>query len=135
MANNPKTNETPRTVAQLEALLAEKEMQLAAMQQAVAHTQPAADAQASAPASAYREDTQQLKRRVTVRLPVTGSNKEPLFVRFGDETFTIKRGVDVSIPYYVWLHLQECQQADDALTLRMNDLTGSFTNGMELYRL
>ena len=54
---------------------------------------------------------------------------------WGDETFTIKRGVDVSIPYYVWLHLQECQQADDALTLRMNDLSGSFTSSVELYKL
>lgn len=123
-----KTNETnTRTVEELEKLLAEKEAQLASFR--------AQNRAPEASASAYRENPDELKRRVTIRLPITGSNKEPLFVRFGDETFTIRRGVDVSIPYYVWLHLMECQQADDALSLRMNDLTGSFANGMELYRL
>lgn len=133
MVANIKTNETePRTVAQLEKLLAEKEEQLARLQETAV---PKPAGQEDKPASAYREDADALKRRVTIRLPISGSNKEPLFVRFGDETFTIRRGTDVSIPYYVWLHLQECQQADDALSLRMNDLTGSFANGMELYRL
>lgn len=130
MATNNKTNLMPvddqRTAEELRALLAEKEEELARLRNA---------AKPAAVPSAYSEDAEQLKRRVSIRLPVSGTNKEPLFVRFGDETFTIKRGADVSIPYYVWLHLQECQQADDALSLRMSDLTGSFVNGMELYRL
>jgi hypothetical protein len=130
MATNNKTNLTPvddqRTAEELRALLAEKEEELTRLRNA---------AKPAAVPSAYSEDAADLKRRVSIRLPVSGTNKEPLFVRFGDETFTIKRGADVSIPYYVWLHLQECQQADDALSLRMSDLTGSFVNGMELYRL
>lgn len=128
MATNNKTNQMPendtQTVEELRALLRQKEDELARLRNAA---QPAP--------SAYSEDAENLKRRVVIRLPVSGSNKEPLFVRFGDETFTIRRGADVSIPYYVWLHLQECQQADDALTLRMNDLSGAFTSSVELYKL
>ncbi len=128
MATNNKTNQMPendtQTVEELRALLRQKEDELARLRNAA---QPAP--------SAYSENSENLKRRVIIRLPVSGSNKEPLFVRFGDETFTIRRGADVSIPYYVWLHLQECQQADDALTLRMNDLSGAFTSSVERYKL
>lgn len=130
MATTTKTNPTPVTeqpsVEELLSLLAQKEQELSQLRTGSPAAQPAP--------SAYREDAEQLKRRITIRLPIAG-NKEPLFVRFGDETFTIRRGTDVSIPYYVWLHLQECQQADDALTLRMNDLSGAFASGVELYRL
>ena len=132
MATTTKTNPIPVTeqpsVEELLSLLAQKEQELSQLRSGFPAAQPA-----PAP-SAYREDAEQLKRRITIRLPIAG-NKEPLFVRFGDETFTIRRGTDVSIPYYVWLHLQECQQADDALTLRMNDLSGAFASGVELYRL
>lgn len=130
LAANNKTNPMPGndqyTVEELRALLEDKENELARLRNAA---QPA-----SVP-SAYREDAADLKRRVSIRLPLSGSNKEPLFVRFGDETFTIKRGAEVSIPYYVWLHLQECQQADDAIALRMNDLAGKFSSAVEAYRL
>lgn len=122
MATNTKPAET--TVEELRALLKEKEQEIAALRR---------NAGANAP-TAYTEDGDALKRRVTIRLPIAG-NKEPLFVRFGDETFTIRRGVDVSIPYYIWLHLEESRQAEDAIQLRMNDLTGSFADRVELYRL
>lgn len=124
MATNNKPAET--TVEELRALLKEKEQEIAVLRR---NTGIPAPVQA-----AYTEDGDALKRRVTIRLPIAG-NKEPLFVRFGDETFTIRRGVDVSIPYYIWLHLEESRQAEDAIQLRMNDLTGSFADRVELYRL
>ena len=124
MATNTKPTEP--TVEELRALLKEKEQEIAALRR---NTGTSASAQ-----TAYTEDGDALKRRVTIRLPIAG-NKEPLFVRFGDETFTIRRGVDVSIPYYIWLHLEESRQAEDAIQMRMNDLTGSFADRVELYRL
>ena len=128
-----KTNETPdtktRTVEELEALLAEKEKQLAEL--AAKQEQE----QAAAPTSAYVEDAEALNRKVQITLPISGSNKEPLFVRVNDKTFTIMRGKPVSLPYYVWLHLQESMQADDALAIRMSELSGSFANGLEMYRM
>lgn len=127
------TNETPaRSVEELEQLLAAKDAELAALK--AASETPASPAEA-APASAYREDPEKLAQLVTIRLPISGANKEPLYVRINDRSFAIKRGVDVSIPYYVWLHLQECQQADDAIALRMNDLAGKFSSAVEAYRL
>lgn len=130
--DNMPNEATARSVEELEQLLAAKDAELAALK--AAKETPAAPTEA-APASAYREDPDKMAQLVTIRLPISGANKEPLYVRINDRSFAIKRGVDVSIPYYVWLHLQECQQADDALSLRMSDLTGSFVNGMELYRL
>lgn len=126
MATNTKPAEP--TVEELRALLKEKEQELESLRRAkTASSSPAAPAVSV-------EDADALKRRVTVRLPIAG-NKEPLFVRFGDETLTIRRGVDVSIPYYIWLHLEESRQAEDAIQMRMNDLTGSFADRVELYRL
>lgn len=124
MATNTKPAEP--TMEELRALLKEKEQEIAALRRNTGTSAPAQ--------TAYAEDEDALKRRVTIRLPIAG-NKEPLFVRFGDETFTIRRGVDVSIPYYIWLHLEESRQAEDAIQLRMNDLTGSFADRVELYRL
>ncbi|MBR4068636.1 MAG: hypothetical protein IKK08_08445 [Clostridia bacterium] len=124
MATNTKPAEP--TVEELRALLKEKEQEIAALRRNTGTSAPAQ--------TAYTEDGDALKRRVTIRLPIAG-NKEPLFVRFGDETFTIRRGVDVSIPYYIWLHLEESRQAEDAIQMRMNDLTGSFADRVELYRL
>ena len=126
MATNTKPPEP--TVEELRALLKEKEQELESLRHA-----KAASSSPAAPAVSV-EDVDALKRRVTVRLPIAG-NKEPLFVRFGDETLTIRRGVDVSIPYYIWLHLEESRQAEDAIQMRMNDLTGSFADRVELYRL
>ena len=124
MATNTKPAEP--TVEELRALLKEKEQEIAALRRNTGTSAPVP--------AAYAEDGDALKRRVTIRLPIAG-NKEPLFVRFGDETFTIRRGVDVSIPYYIWLHLEESRQAEDAIQMRMNDLTGSFADRVELYRL
>lgn len=126
MANNTKPAEP--TVDELRALLKQKEQELESLRRA------GAALSSPNPATASGEDMEALKRRVTIRLPMNGS-KEPLFVRFGDETLTIRRGVDVSIPYYIWLHLEESRQAEDAIQMRMNDLTGSFADRVELYRL
>lgn len=125
---------TTRSVEELEALLAAKEAEIAQLQKA-AEKKTAEKKEETAPASGYSEDVDKLKKRVTIRLPLQGSNKEPLFARFGDETFTIRRGVDVSIPYYIWLHLEESKQAEDAIQIRMNDLTGDFTDKVEAYKL
>ena len=124
------TNTTPRTVEELEALLAAKDAEIAQLQKAAEKKEEPAPA----PVSGYSEDVDKLKRRVTIRLPIAG-NKEPLFVRFGDETFTIRRGVGVSIPYYIWLHLEESRQAEDAIQLRMTDLSGEFAGKVEAYKL
>lgn len=125
---------TTRSVEELEALLAAKEAEIAQLQKA-AEKKTTEKKEEPAPASGYSEDVDKLKRRVSIRLPLQGSNKEPLFVRFGDETFTIRRGVDVSIPYYIWLHLEESKQAEDAIQIRMNDLTGDFSDKVEAYKL
>lgn len=129
MAKTDTNETTARSVEELEQLLAVKDAELAALK--AAKETPAE----AAPASAYREDPEKMAQLVTIRLPISGANKEPLYVRINDRSFAIKRGVDVSIPYYVWLHLQECQQADDAIALRMNDLAGKFSSAVEAYRL
>lgn len=118
---------TPKTVEELEALLAAKNKEIESLNAALAK-KPAVP-------QLVNDRPDDLRRRVSIRLPINSSDKEPLFVRFGDETFTIKRGVDVSIPYYVWLHLQECQQADDATANRLAGLTATFADSAEHYRI
>lgn len=120
---------TTRSVEELEALLAAKEAEIEQLQKA------AEKKEEPAPASGYSEDVDKLKKRVSIRLPLQGSNKEPVFVRFGDETFTIRRGADVSVPYYVYLHLIESQQADESILMRMTDLSGDFFGKVEAYKL
>lgn len=125
-----KTETTTRSVEELEALLAAKEAEIKQLKAAEKNDEPT-----PAPASGYSEDVDKLKKRVSIRLPLQGSNKEPVFVRFGDETFTIRRGVDVSVPYYVYLHLTESQQADESILMRMSDLSGDFAGKVEAYKL
>jgi hypothetical protein len=133
MAKTETTTPT-RSVEELEALLAAKEAEIAQLHKAV--EKKAADKkEETAPASGYSEDVDKLKQRVSIRLPLQGSNKEPVFVRFGDETFTIRRGADVSVPYYVYLHLIESQQADESILMRMTDLSGDFFGKVEAYKL
>lgn len=125
-----KTENNTRTVEELEALLAAKDAEIAQLKAAEKNDEPT-----PAPASGYSEDADKLKKRVSIRLPLQRGDNEPMFVRFGDETFTIRRGEDVSVPYYVYLHLIESQQADESILKRMNTLTGDFTGKVEAYRL
>lgn len=49
--------------------------------------------------------------RVIVKLPlIPGSENQTLHVNVNDYSALIKRGTDVSVPFYVALHLKECEE-------------------------
>jgi len=70
--------------------------------------------------------TEDMKRRVKIRLDSGIGQREPLPVRVNDYTAIIKRGVTVEVPYFVALAIQESQDADLKTSLRIEELTSKF---------
>jgi hypothetical protein len=115
--------EMPTTTEELEAMLAAREKELAEREKALAKKEKELKA-AAAPAKA-EPVADPKSRKVKVRLPL-GADKEPVMVRVNDHTYIIKRGVEVEVPYFVGMHLQECMSADDQVRMRLDGLDDLF---------
>lgn len=50
-------------------------------------------------------------KTVVIKLPLTRTEKEPVFVGLNGKTWLIQRGVNVSVPYGVYKILQRQEQA------------------------
>lgn len=69
------------------------------------------------------------KRRVKIKLfKDNGKYKEPLMVSVNDYTALIQRGVQVEVPYYVAMHIQEIEEQDAKTAMMISDLAESFAN-------
>lgn len=116
--------EMPTTTEELEAMLAAREKELAEREKALAKKEKELKA-AAAPAKA-EPVTDPKSRKVKVRLPL-GADKEPVMVRVNDHTYIIKRGVEVEVPYFVGLHLQECMEADDRVSMHLSGMDARYS--------
>lgn len=117
------TTEMPGTAEELEALLAAREKELAEREKALAAKEKELKKAASKP---KEESGDSKTRKVKVRLPL-GADKEPVMVRVNDYTYLIKRGVEVEVPYFVGLHLQECMEADDRVSMRLSGMDAQYS--------
>ena len=71
-------------------------------------------------------NTNDMKRRVKIRIESGIGQREPLTVRVNDYTAIIKRGVTVEVPYYVALAIQESQDADVKTSMKIEELSAKF---------
>lgn len=117
------TTEMPGTAEELEALLAAREKELAEREKALAAKEKELKKAVSKP---KEESGDSKTRKVKVRLPL-GADKEPVMVRVNDHTYLIKRGVEVEVPYFVGLHLQECMEADDRVSMRLSGMDAQYS--------
>ena len=125
------STENVSTPEELEALLKQKEKELAKREKALAEKEKALKYSQDTSISAKQEKPDKdLHRKVKVRLPL-GADKEPVTVRVNDRLFIIKRGVDVEVPYYVGLSLQESMDADDAVRMRLSGMDEQFSTESE----
>lgn len=123
------STENVSTPEELEALLKQKEKELAKREKALAEKEKALKASQET-AAKEEKPAKDLHRKVKVRLPL-GADKEPVTVRVNDRLFIIKRGVEVEVPYYVGLSLQESMDADDAVRMRLSGMDEKFSTESE----
>lgn len=144
MAKTTTTNpelETPKTLEEMEAYFAAREKELEERRKELNNQEKALDAKAKDLAAKELEsektveDLTDLKRRVKVQLPLDSLHKEPLFVRVNDYTCTIKRGVTVEVPYFVYLSIKEGEDADAKTLMLLEDLTHKFSNKVTEYNI
>lgn len=84
-------------------------------------------AQAAAQAAEPQPSDPELKSQmVRIRIPRSRSNNAPVYVALNDYNAMIPRGVEVSVPKYVYLHLQECLDADEAAALKLDQMQEEF---------
>jgi hypothetical protein len=134
MAKTTNITEMPNTIEELQALLAKQQKELEAKDKELAKQQKAIEKANEAPAPV--EDTKaDLKRRVHVQLPVSSNNKEPMVVRVNDYICTIKRGVPVEVPYFVYLSIKESEDADAKTLTMIGELSSNFENASSQYRM
>ncbi len=125
-------NNTPAAQEDLKALLAAKEAEIARMRKEAERQEKALAAKeqqlSKLSRSAQTGAAQQggdPKRRVRVRVLKGPNNEtEPLTLRVNDYFATIRRGVEVEIPYYAAKALEESLDADQQTLLRLSELTG-----------
>ena len=73
-------------------------------------------------------NTNDLKRRVKLRIESGIGQREPLTVRVNDYTAIIKRGVTVEVPYFVAKAIEESQDADVKTSMRIEELSAKFAS-------
>lgn len=67
------------------------------------------------------------KRLVKIKLfKDNGKYRDPLFVSVNNYRAAIPRGVEVSIPYYVYKHIQEMSAQDEATAEMISIKSGEF---------
>lgn len=133
--------ETPKTLEEMEAYFAAREKELEERRKELNSQEKALDAKAKDLAAKVLEsektveDLTDLKRRVKVQLPLDSLHKEPLFVRVNDYTCTIKRGVTVEVPYFVYLSIKESEDADAKALMLLEDLKHKFSSKVTEYNI
>lgn len=85
-----------------------------------------AAAEEQAQAAAKATDQELKSQMVRIRIPRSRSNNAPVYVALNDYNAMIPRGVLVSVPKYVYLHLQECLDADEAAALKLDQMQEEF---------
>lgn len=101
-------------------LIALAEKQAAKLAAAEEHTV------AAAPQPADPADPELKSQMVRIRIPRSRTNNAPVYVALNDYNAMIPRGVEVSVPKYVYLHLQECLDADEAAALKLDQMQEEF---------
>ncbi|MBE5801077.1 MAG: hypothetical protein E7319_02205 [Clostridiales bacterium] len=136
------TNERPTTMEEMDAYFAAKQKelddklaQLNSQQEALAAQEQELKAQKQSVAAKPMEDQNDMKRKVKVTLPLDSLHKEPLHVRVNDYTCIIKRGVQVEIPYFVYLAIKENEDADAKTLMLLDDLNRKFTSKADQYKI
>lgn len=71
-------------------------------------------------------DPELKSQMVRIRIPRSRTNNAPVYVALNDYNAMIPRGVEVSVPKYVYLHLQECLDADDAAAMKLDQMQEEF---------
>lgn len=138
---NTEMQETPKTLEEMEEYFAAREKELEERRKELNSQEKALDAKAKdlaakeLEAAKPAEDLTDLKRRVKVTLPLDSLHKEPLHVRVNDYTCTIKRGVTVEVPYFVYLSIKESEDADAKTLMLLDDLTNKFSSKMTEYNI
>jgi hypothetical protein len=138
---NNELQETPKTLEEMEAYFAAREKELEERRKELNSQEKALDAKAKDLAAKALEsektveDLTDLKRRVKVQLPLDSLHKEPLFVRVNDYTCTIKRGVPVEVPYFVYLSIKETEDADAKTLTMLSDLTSKYNRQVSEYQI
>lgn len=142
MAKTTTTNpelDAPKTLEEMEAYFAAKEKELEERLKELRSQEKALDAKAQELAVKEletvkpAEDLSDLKRKVKVTLPLDSLHKEPMHVRVNDYTCIIKRGVEVQIPYFVYLAIKENEDADAKTLMLLEDMTHKFTRKASEY--
>ena len=78
-------------------------------------------------ASANKKNRSDPKRLVEVKLfKDNGKYRDPLFVSVNNYRAAIPRGIKVSIPYYVYKHIQEMSAQDEATAQLIAMQSGEF---------
>ena len=128
------TTERPTTLEEMEAYFAQKKKE---MDERMAELNNKEKALAAKEQETVKpaEDLNDLKRRVRVQLPLTSQNKEPYVVRVNDYTCTIKRGVPVEVPYFVYLSIKETEDADAKTLTMLSDLTSKYNRQVSEYQI
>lgn len=111
------------TKDELIALAEEQAAKLAAAEEQAAKLAAAEETVAAAPQPADQELKSQMVR---IRIPRSRTNNAPVYVALNDYNAMIPRGVEVSVPKYVYLHLQECLDADEAAALKLDQMQEEF---------
>ena len=76
-----------------------------------------------AEAPAQEEEKIEYKERVRIRLPIDRNKGDALYVAVNDYSAMIKRGEWVYVPYYVALHIQECQAQEEKAEMLIEALS------------
>jgi hypothetical protein len=141
MAKTTTTTERPTTLEEMEAYFAQKQKEMDERLAELNNQEKALDTKAKELAAKEletakpAEDLTDLKRRVRVQLPLTSQNKEPYVVRVNDYTCTIKRGVPVEVPYFVYLSIKETEDADAKTLTMLSDLTSKYNRQVSEYQI
>lgn len=78
------------------------------------------------PAETGGSDPEMKTRMMRIRIPRSRGNSAPVYVAVNDYNAMIPRGVEVSVPEYVYLHLTECLDADEAAALKLDQMQEEF---------
>lgn len=85
------------------------------------------------PAETGGSDPEMKTRMMRIRIPRSRGNSAPVYVAVNDYNAMIPRGVEVSVPEYVYLHLTECLDADDAAAMKLDQMQEEFAQRTRSY--
>lgn len=103
------------------------EAQLRAEIRAEIEAEYAEEAKKKAAGAAATEKNDDPNRRVRIKLfKDNGKYKDPLFVSVGKYRAAIPRGIEVDVPYYVAVHIEEVLHQDEQTAELITMMTGKY---------